>query len=62
LFGRKAPKNMGVVYMQKLSQTREKRVHELAQLRSSGKTLIFLSILTLAIVAGFLLAVVPALR
>lgn len=53
---------MGIVYMQKLAQTREKRVRELAQLRSSGKTLIFLAILTLAIVAGFLLAVVPALR
>ncbi len=62
MFGRKTPKNMGVVYMQKLAQTREKRVRELAQLRSSGKTLILLSILTLAIVAGFLLAVVPAMR
>jgi hypothetical protein len=47
--------------MQKLMKKRDKRVRELQRLRSTGRTLIFLSVLALAVTAALILAFLPTL-
>lgn len=56
---KKIPPSLGVVYMQKLMKKRDSRVRELQRLRSAGRTLIFLSVLTLAVTAALILAFLP---